>query len=90
MHDGFAAALGAWRERPGPLARSLADAVREAVVDGRLPAGTRLPSERDLARALPLSRGTVVAALALLRLPFTATPQALGRAVRLLRECLAN
>ncbi|WP_405765051.1 hypothetical protein OHU34_05300 [Streptomyces sp. NBC_00080] len=37
MHDGFAAALGAWRERPGPLARSLADAVREAVVDGRLP-----------------------------------------------------
>ncbi|MDR6975823.1 DNA-binding transcriptional MocR family regulator [Streptomyces sp. 3330] len=67
MHDGFVAALGAWRERPGPLARSLADAVREAVVDGRLPTGARLPSERDLARALPLSRGTVVAALALLR-----------------------
>ncbi|MEU1182962.1 aminotransferase class I/II-fold pyridoxal phosphate-dependent enzyme [Streptomyces sp. NPDC005820] len=67
MHEGFPTALGAWRERPGPLGRSLADAVREAVVDDRLPPGTRLPSERDLARALRLSRGTVVTVLALLR-----------------------
>jgi DNA-binding transcriptional MocR family regulator len=67
MTTGFAAALGAWREQRGPLAQTLAAAVREAVVDGRLPAGTRLPSERELARVLDISRGTVVAALALLR-----------------------
>ncbi|MFF7445366.1 MULTISPECIES: aminotransferase class I/II-fold pyridoxal phosphate-dependent enzyme [unclassified Streptomyces] len=67
MSTGFAAALGPWRERRGPLARTLAAAVREAVVDGRLPAGTRLPSERELARVLGVSRGTVVAALTLLR-----------------------
>ena len=67
MTTGFAAALGTWRDRRGPLARTLAAAVREAVVDGRLPAGTRLPSERELARVLDISRGTVVAALALLR-----------------------
>ncbi|MDN3027398.1 PLP-dependent aminotransferase family protein [Streptomyces sp. S.PB5] len=67
MTIGFAAALGAWRERRGPLAQTLAAAVREAVVDGRLPAGTRLPSERELARVLGVSRGTVVAALTLLR-----------------------
>ncbi|WP_405741393.1 PLP-dependent aminotransferase family protein [Streptomyces sp. NBC_00028] len=67
MTPGFAATLGPWRERPGPLARSLSTAVREAVVDGRLPAGTRLPSERELSRVLSVSRGTVVAALTLLR-----------------------
>lgn len=67
MKTGFAAALGAWRDREGPLARSLAAAVREAVIDGRLAAGTRLPSERELARTLAVSRGTVVTALTLLR-----------------------
>lgn len=67
MTSGFGAALGAWRDRRGPLAQALATAVREAVVDGRLPAGTRLPSERELARVLGVSRGTVVAALTLLR-----------------------
>ncbi|MET8445952.1 PLP-dependent aminotransferase family protein [Streptomyces sp. NPDC005209] len=67
METGFVAALGDWRTQEGPLARSLAAAVREAVVDGRLPAGTGLPSERELARALRISRGTVVTALALLR-----------------------
>jgi len=67
MQRGFAAALGTWRTKEGPLARSLSAAVREAVVDGRLPAGTRLPSERELARTLDLSRGTVVTALTLLR-----------------------
>ncbi|MFF4350089.1 PLP-dependent aminotransferase family protein [Streptomyces sp. NPDC001530] len=64
---GFAAALGTWRTKEGPLARSLSAAVREAMIDGRLPAGTRLPSERELARTLDLSRGTVVTALTLLR-----------------------
>ncbi|MFJ3305388.1 PLP-dependent aminotransferase family protein [Streptomyces sp. NPDC086549] len=67
METGFVAALGAWRTQEGPLSRSLSTAVREAVADGRLPAGTRLPSERELARALRISRGTVVTALTLLR-----------------------
>ncbi|NBM14489.1 PLP-dependent aminotransferase family protein [Streptomyces sp. GC420] len=64
---GFAAGLGEWRRKDGPLARSFAAAVREAVTDGRIPAGTRLPSERELARELRVSRGTVVAALTALR-----------------------
>ncbi|MER6129029.1 PLP-dependent aminotransferase family protein [Streptomyces sp. NPDC001795] len=64
---GFLAGLGAWRDRDGPLAGALAAAVREGVIDGRLPAGTRIPSERELSRALGISRGTVVAALSLLR-----------------------
>ncbi|MET7700104.1 PLP-dependent aminotransferase family protein [Streptomyces sp. NPDC005485] len=67
MHRGFAATLGGWRTAQEPLAGALSAAVREAVVDGRIPAGTRLPSERELARTLDLSRGTVVSALALLR-----------------------
>ncbi|MEU7901021.1 PLP-dependent aminotransferase family protein [Nonomuraea sp. NPDC049152] len=61
------AALGQWR-RPGvPLVAALAGAVREAVLDGRLRTGSRLPAERRLAGALGVSRGTVVAALATLR-----------------------
>ncbi|MER8184966.1 PLP-dependent aminotransferase family protein [Kitasatospora sp. NPDC094015] len=64
---GIAAALGEWRQEPGPLARTLATAVRDAVIDGRLPPGSRLPSERALAAALGISRGTVVTALAALR-----------------------
>ncbi|MGW0765684.1 aminotransferase-like domain-containing protein [Streptomyces sp. NPDC002676] len=84
MDSGFVAALGAWRNRPGTLAGSLAAAVREAVVDGGLPAGTRLPSERDLARTLHLSRGTVVTALALLRDDgWLATRHGSGSVVRL-------
>jgi DNA-binding FadR family transcriptional regulator len=43
------------------LAR-LAAAIDAAIQRGTLPAGTRLPSERDLARELGLSRSTVVAA----------------------------
>lgn len=66
MQGRFAAGLGAWRTNDRPLARSLADAVRDAVIDGRIPAGAALPSERELARMLDVSRGTVVAALALL------------------------
>ena len=54
--------LGVWSDGPGPLHRKLSDAVRAAVDDGRLPAGERLPSERDLAARLALSRSTVVTA----------------------------
>ncbi|WP_202126074.1 aminotransferase-like domain-containing protein [Actinomadura physcomitrii] len=60
-------ALGAWR-RPGvALARALADAVGDAALDGRLRVGSRLPAERRVAEALGVSRGTVIAALGILR-----------------------
>ncbi|MFD0471518.1 GntR family transcriptional regulator [Nonomuraea thailandensis] len=42
--------------------RALEEALRQAVRDGRLPRGTRLPSSRALAAELRLSRGTVSAA----------------------------
>ncbi|MDD9347995.1 PLP-dependent aminotransferase family protein [Mumia sp.] len=47
--------------------RELADLIRLLVLDGRRPAGTRLPSERELTAALPLSRTTVTRAYAVLR-----------------------
>lgn len=49
-----------------PAYRSLATAVRTLAVDGRLGQDVRLPSERDLARALGLSRTTVSRAYATL------------------------
>ncbi|MGH3645959.1 MAG: PLP-dependent aminotransferase family protein [Micromonosporaceae bacterium] len=54
--------LGDWMSGPGPLYRKLALAVREAVRDGSLEPRGRLPSERSLAKALVVSRATVVAA----------------------------
>ncbi len=50
-----------------PAYRVLADRIRAAVLDGRLAVGTGLPSERELAVGLSLSRTTVGAAYALLR-----------------------
>ncbi len=56
----------AWHQG-GPSYRALAERIRILVLDGRLPPGTRLPSERELARALDASRTTVAAAYAQLR-----------------------
>jgi DNA-binding transcriptional MocR family regulator len=53
-------------DRP-PRYVALAGRVRMLVADGRVPLGTRLPAERDLATALALSRATVTAAYARLR-----------------------
>ena len=50
-----------------PAYRGVADALRLLVSDGRLPAGTRLPSERELTEALGVSRTTVTRAYAVLR-----------------------
>ena len=50
-----------------PLYVALADRLRLLVGDGRLPIGSRLPAERELAAALHLSRATVAAAYARLR-----------------------
>ncbi|WP_278234681.1 PLP-dependent aminotransferase family protein [Isoptericola sp. AK164] len=58
--------LGAWHTT-GPAYAALADALRSAVLAGSLPVLTRLPSERELARALGVSRATTSAAYARLR-----------------------
>ena len=61
--------LGNWRtsSRSGPTYQGLADGLRMLIVDGRLPVGSRLPSERSLADALRVSRTTVTAAYTGLR-----------------------
>lgn len=46
-----------------PLHRQLYEALRRAMLEGKLGAGERLPSSRDLAQDLGLSRNTVVAAI---------------------------
>ena len=51
----------------GPYYVALADGIRGLVLDGRMPLHTRLPAERDLARALAVSRTTVTAAYDRLR-----------------------
>lgn len=47
--------------RPGePLNRRLYDCLRGAILDGALPAGSRLPPTRDLAAELGVSRNTAI------------------------------
>jgi GntR family transcriptional regulator/MocR family aminotransferase len=46
-----------------PLHRQLYEAMRRAILDGKIAAGDRLPSSRELTQDLKLSRNTVVAAL---------------------------
>ncbi|WP_432791593.1 PLP-dependent aminotransferase family protein [Brevibacterium sp. K11IcPPYGO002] len=55
---------GPWR---APAFESLAAAVAAAITDGRLPVGARLPSERELAAVIGLSRTTTGRAYAQLR-----------------------
>ncbi|UYP18344.1 PLP-dependent aminotransferase family protein [Rhodococcus sp. Z13] len=61
--------LGNWQDTGDsrPAYRALADSIRLLVHDGRVPLGVALPSERELAAALSLSRTTVSAAYAALR-----------------------
>jgi DNA-binding transcriptional MocR family regulator len=58
--------LAEWR-RGSPAYGALARAIVVALLDGRLPLQCRLPSERDLAAALDVSRTTVTAAYDALR-----------------------
>jgi len=51
----------------GPAYRRLGAGLRALILDGRLPLGARLPAERELARALGVSRTTTSAAYGLLR-----------------------
>lgn len=46
----------------GPLYQNLYGSLRTAILDGRLAAGTRLPSTRELAQELGVSRNTIITA----------------------------
>ncbi|TCN46248.1 hypothetical protein EV641_12122 [Rhodococcus sp. SMB37] len=61
--------LGNWQDTGDvrPAYRALADGIRLLVHDGRVPQGVALPSERELASALSLSRTTVTSAYSALR-----------------------
>jgi DNA-binding transcriptional MocR family regulator len=59
--------LGVWSGGRGSLQRKLAGALMQGVRQGGLAPGVRLPSERALAKALTISRTTVVAAYDALR-----------------------
>lgn len=48
------------RSRPRSLAHQIEDQIRQAVHEGALKHGTSMPSTRDLARQLDVSRGVVV------------------------------
>jgi DNA-binding transcriptional MocR family regulator len=67
--DLLARELGNWRtsSASGPAYQGLADGLRLLIVDGRLPIGAQLPSERALSDALRVSRTTVTAAYAQMR-----------------------
>lgn len=57
MYDALAAAL----DRGQGLTRQLYEALRTAILSGRLGPGERLPASRDLARRLDVGRNTVLA-----------------------------
>ncbi|GAA4001897.1 PLP-dependent aminotransferase family protein [Allokutzneria multivorans] len=64
----LASFLGSWRRPDGRgAAVDLAAALRVLFLDGRLPVGTRLPAERELAEALGVSRTMVTTAMDSLR-----------------------
>jgi DNA-binding transcriptional MocR family regulator len=52
---------------PSPAYLGLAESLRVVITDGRIPAGVRLPSERQLMAALGVSRTTVTRAYSSLR-----------------------
>jgi len=62
-----AALVGPVDSLPAPRYAGLARRIRELVLAGQLPAGTRLPAERDLATALATSRVTIASAYRVLR-----------------------
>jgi DNA-binding transcriptional MocR family regulator len=63
----LAALVGDFASDRPPRYAALAGRIRRLVADGRVPLGTRLPAERELATALALSRATVTAAYTRLR-----------------------
>jgi DNA-binding transcriptional MocR family regulator len=77
--------LSDWRASEiGAAYSALADRIRLLILDGRIPLGTRLPAERELAAILGLSRTTVTAAYGLLRdAAFLTSTQGSGSVARL-------
>lgn len=63
----LASLLPELRTLPGPVYAALGDGITALVLDGRIATETRLPSERELAIALQISRATVTAAYDALR-----------------------
>ena len=64
----LASMLRGWRDMSAsPAYVALADRIRLLILDGRIPLGTRIPAERDLAAQLEISRTTVSASYAELR-----------------------
>ncbi|WP_210479619.1 PLP-dependent aminotransferase family protein [Naasia sp. SYSU D00948] len=59
--------LGEWEATGGAAYEALAERIRVLLIDGRIPAQTWLPAERDLAEVLGRSRTTVISAYRLLR-----------------------
>jgi len=53
---------GLENQQDGTLNKRLNDAIRLAILEGAIAPGCRLPSSRDLAQQLSLSRNTVIAA----------------------------
>jgi DNA-binding transcriptional MocR family regulator len=81
--DRAAALLGRAAER-SPAYLGIADGLRLLISDGRIPPGTRLPSERELTGALGVSRTTVTRAYAHLRdLGYLSSRQGSGSVTRL-------
>lgn len=60
--NGLQGLLGDWTRADVPLYEALADRLEGLIAGGRLPAGARLPAQRQLADTLAVSRGTVMAA----------------------------
>lgn len=52
------------RDRPGPIYRVIADVLGDDIAQGRLSAGARLPTHRDLAYQLGVTVGTITRAYA--------------------------
>ena len=81
--DRTAALLGTAADR-SPAYLGIADGLRLLIADGRIPLGTRLPSERDLTTALGVSRTTVTRAYAHLKeLGYLASRQGSGSVAQL-------
>ena len=84
----IARALSGWESgRDGPLPDRLAAALQRGLLEGRIPLEARIPSERELARALRTSRATVSTAYAELRADgWLTTRRGAGSVARLPRE----
>ncbi len=62
VSDGTVLPLSLDRHAAEPMHRQLYDQMRALILDGRLKAGSRLPSSRTLSRELAISRNTVTGA----------------------------